>query len=413
MLRLKMPWQAENNEKIKPPIDKVLRILYSIFMTTLSLTMSYVKNLFLSFLQTYRSDMTSVSPKIQLDHKSNKHLNATLRDVADFAGVSIKTVSRVVNHQGEISEATRQRVQAAIDQLGYRPNVLARSLIHQRSKTLGVIAWGIDYYGPSRTVVGIEKEANELGYSLFLSLINHPTDDHERILDMLISRRVEGIIWAVPEVGDNRKWIQNGRLEQLPPVVFLSMEARPGISVVSVDNRNGAKQAVQHLLRQGKHKIGIITGPMTWWEARERFAGWQEALGEAGLVASQSLVVNSDDWSAVNGERGMRALLVQAPEVDAVFASNDQIALGAMGSAHQLGRRVPQDLAIVGFDNTPEAAFFWPPLSTMYQQLEDVGRIAVKNLHEMIVSRQSQNESLPPSLTILKPQLIIRASSAI
>ena len=357
--------------------------------------------------------MTSVSPRIELVHKSSKHLNATLRDVADFAGVSIKTVSRVVNHQDEISEATRQRVQAAIDQLGYRPNVLARSLIHQRSKTLGVIAWGIDYYGPSRTVVGIEQEANELGYSMFLSLVNHPTDDHEQILDALISRRVEGIIWAIPEVGDNRKWIQSNHLDRLPPMVFLSMEARPGISVVSVDNRNGAKQAVQHLLKQGRRKIGIITGPMAWWEARERFAGWQEALEEAGLEAASALVVNSDDWSAVNGERGMRNLLAQAPEVDAVFACNDQIALGAMGIAHQLGRRVPQDLAIVGFDNTPEAAFFWPPLSTMYQQLEDVGRIAVKSLHEMIISRQSQNETLPPSLTILKPELIIRASSAI
>ena len=333
--------------------------------------------------------------KDQLVRKLNNHLPATLRDVADLAGVSTKTVSRVVNHQNEISEATRQRVQAAIDQLDYRPNILARSLIHQRSKTLGVIAWGIDYYGPSRTVVGIEQEANELGYSLFLSLVNHPTDDHEQILDTLISRRVEGIIWAIPEVGDNRNWIQTNRLDQLPPVVFLSMESRPGISVVSVDNRNGAKQAVQHLLQQGKRKIGIITGPMAWWEARERYAGWQEALGEAGLEASLSLVVNSDDWSAVNGERGMRTLLEQAPDIDAVFASNDQIALGALGIAHQLGRRVPQDLAIVGFDNIPEAAFFWPPLTTIYQQLVDVGRIAVKNLHEMIISRRSESEPLP------------------
>jgi DNA-binding LacI/PurR family transcriptional regulator len=124
-------------------------------------------------------------------------------------------------------------------------------------------------------------------------------------------------------------------------------------------------------------------------------------------------VVNSDDWSAVNGERGMRTLLEQAPDVDAVFASSDQIALGAMGIAHQLGRRLPQDLAIVGFDNTPEAAFFWPPLTTMYQQLIEVGRIAVKNLHEIILSRQSQNDPLPPSLTMLKPELIIRASSSL
>jgi LacI family transcriptional regulator len=357
--------------------------------------------------------MTSASPEPELVHKSTNHFPATLRDVAEFAGVSIKTVSRVVNHQNEISEATRQRVQAAIDQLGYRPNVLARSLIHQRSKTLGVIAWGIDYYGPSRTVVGIEQEANELGYSLFLCLVNHPTDNHEQILDTLISRRVDGIIWAIPEVGDNRDWIQTDHLDQLPPVVFLSMAARPGISVVSVDNRNGAKQAVEHLYKQGKRKIGIITGPMIWWEARERYTGWKEALEELDLEASPALVVNSDDWSAVNGERGMRTLLSQAPEIDAVFACNDQIALGAMGIAHQLGRRVPQDLAIVGFDNTPEAAFFWPPLTTIYQQLVDVGRIAVKNLHEMILSRQSQTEPLPPSFSTLKPELIIRASSSI
>jgi LacI family transcriptional regulator len=275
-----------------------------------------------------------------------------------------------------------------------------------------VLAWGIDYYGPSRTVVGIEQEANELGYSLFLCLVNHPTDNHEQILDTLISRRVEGIIWAIPEVGNNRNWLQTDHLDQLPPMVFLSMENRPGISVVSVDNRNGAKQAVQHLLKQGKRKIGILTGPMAWWEARERYAGWQEALGEAGLDPCLSQVVNSDDWSAVNGERGMRALLAQAPDIDAVFASSDQIALGAMGIAHQLGRRVPQELAIVGFDDTPEAAFFWPPLTTIYQQLIEVGRIAVKNLHAMIVSRQSQNEPLLPSFTLLKPELIIRASSS-
>ena len=357
--------------------------------------------------------MSSDQTMKQLVRKSNNHQPATLRDVAKLAGVSIKTVSRVVNHQNEISEATRQRVQAAIDQLDYRPNILARSLIHQRSKTLGVIAWGIDYYGPSRTVVGIEQEANDLGYSLFLSLVSHPTDNHEQILDTLVSRRVEGIIWAIPEVGTNRDWIQVSRFDQLPPVVFLTMEPRPEISVVSVDNHNGAKQAVQHLLQQGRRKIGIITGPMAWWEARERYAGWQEALGEAGLDASPSLVIGSDDWLAVNGERGMRTLLEQAPDIDAVFASSDQIALGAMGIAHQLGCRVPQDLAIVGFDNTPESAYFWPPLTTIYQQLIDVGRIAVKNLHEMIVARQLQSEPQPLKSIMMKPELIVRASSSI
>jgi LacI family transcriptional regulator len=356
--------------------------------------------------------MSSGLPTKPLVRKSNNHLPATLRDVADLAGVSPKTVSRVVNHQNEISPSTRQRVQAAIDQLDYRPNTLARSLIHQRSHTLAVIAWGIDYFGPSRTVVGIEQEANELGYSLFLSLVSQPTDDHERILDTLISRRVEGIIWAIPEVGNNRNWLHTSRLDQLPPVVFLSMAACPGVSVVSVDNRSGARQAVQHLVEQGKRKIGIITGPMAWWEARERVTGWQEALQEANLEASPRLTVKSDDWSAVNGERGMRALLEQAPDIEAVFASSDQIALGALRIAHQLGRRVPEELAVVGFDNIPEAAFFWPSLTTIYQHLEDVGRIAVINLHEMIVAHRLEKDYVQPSSTLLKPELIVRGSSA-
>jgi LacI family transcriptional regulator len=356
--------------------------------------------------------MDSENPKKQNPWKPNNHLHPTLRDVANLAGVSTKTVSRVANHQGEISEATRQRVQAAIDQLEYRPNVLARSLIHQRSYTLAVIAWGIDYYGPSRTVLGIEHEANELGYSLFLNLMIQPDGDHAAILDSLIARRVDGIIWAVPEVGNNREWINASHFEQLPPIVFLSMEPRPGISVVAVDNYDGAKQAVQHLLQQGRRKIGILTGPMAWWEARERYRGWQEALEEAGLEPSPSLVVKSDDWSAVNGEQGMHALLAQVPEIDAVFASNDQIALGALGIAHRVGRKVPQELAIVGFDNTPESGFFWPPLTTIYQQLVNVGRIAVKNLNDIIQASRMNQEPLQPTCTMLKPELIIRASSS-
>ena len=339
-------------------------------------------------------------------------MHSTLRDVAELAGVSTKTVSRVVNHQNEISESTRQRVQAAIDKLHYRPNILARSLIHQRSHTLAVMAWGIDYFGPSRTVTGIEQEANELGYSLFLSLLNHPTDDYEKALDNLIARQVDGIIWAIPEVGNNRDWVKNSHLAHIPPVIFLSMEPRPGISVISIDNCNGAKQAVQHLLQQGKQKIGIITGPMAWWEARERYKGWQEALREAGLKPGPSLEYRSDDWTSVNGEHGLKALLEKCPDLDAVFASNDQIALGAMGTAHQLNKQIPRDLAVVGFDNAPESAFFWPPLTTIYQQLVDVGRIAVTKLHEMIVARRNEMEASEPVCTILQPELIVRASSS-
>ena len=338
-------------------------------------------------------------------------MHVTLQDVAQLAGVSTKTVSRVVNNQGEISETTRQRVQAAIRQLNYQPNILARSLVNQRTNTLAVVAWGIDYYGPSRTVVGIENKSDELGYSLFLNLLAHPDEgDIDRILDTLVARRVDGIIWAVPEVGGNRMWINPDRLNRLPPIVFLSMAEQTGLATVAVDNRGGARQAVKHLIDAGRQRIGLITGPLAWWEARERFAGWQDTMRAAGLDASSSLVVEGD-WSASSGAQAMRTLLKQEPDIDAIFVCSDQMAVGALGVTHQMGRRIPQDLAVAGFDNIPESAFFWPPLTTVYQQLIDVGCLAVQNLHQWIEAKR-KGETAPLENVQLTPELIIRESSA-
>jgi len=340
-------------------------------------------------------------------------MHVTLQDVAELAGVSTKTVSRVVNNQGEISAVTRQRVQAAIAQLNYRPNILARSLVNQRTNSLAVVAWGIDYYGPSRTLVGIENQSDELGYSLFLNLQAHPDSSYlniDRILDTLVERRVDGIIWAVPEVGGNRMWIGSDRLKLLPPIVFLSMAVHSGLVSVSVDNRHGARQAVQHLLAQGHKRIGLITGPLAWWEARERYAGWQEMLREHGIEPTPSLVVEGD-WSAASGARAMCALLEREPTIDAVFVCSDQMAQGALGVAHRSGRRIPQDLAIVGFDNIPESEYFWPPLTTVNQQLIEVGCVAVQNLHQ-IIEAQRKGEDDSVAATILTPELVIRESSA-
>jgi len=343
--------------------------------------------------------------------KTRGSFHTTLRDVAKLANVSTKTVSRVVNNQGEISSETRERVQAAIEQLGYRPNILARSLINQRTNTLGVVAWGIEYFGPSRTVVGIEQQAHQLGYSLFLNLIDRPDNgDIKKVLDTLITHRVDGILWAVPEVGNNRTWLESTHMDQLPPIVFLSMGPRPGCAIVAVDNYSGAKQATQHLIEQGRRKIGIITGPLSWWEARERYAGWKAALQEADLVMPPSLIVEGD-WSAAAGEQGLGKLMDHEPDIDAVFASSDQIALGALGTAHRLGCKIPEDLAIVGFDNMPESACFWPPLTTVYQQLIDVGRIAVQTLHRMIEDNRQLKTPDEATVTLVKPELIIRASS--
>ena len=342
--------------------------------------------------------------------KPNSPNHVTLRDVAKLSGVSIKTVSRVVNNQGEISEATRRRIQSAIDQSGYRPNILARSLVNRRTDTLAVVAWGIDYFGPSRAVLGVEQQAAELGYSLLLNLISEPDrTDVRPILDALSARRVDGIIWAVPEVGDNRAWFKSEWLAQLPPTVFLTMATRPGLSIISADNRLGAVQATTHLIQHHRRKIGIINGPMRWWEARERFEGWKATCLEAGLAIDSDLIAEGD-WSAQSGEAGMKKLLARVPDIDAVFVGNDQMALGALGVIHSMGRRVPQDIAIVGFDNVPESAYFWPPLTTVNQHIVDIGRTAVQTLHRLIEIHRSEADS-EPTTTILATELVIRQSS--
>ena len=342
----------------------------------------------------------------------SEHQYVTLRDVAARAGVSPKSVSRVVNHQGEIREATRQRIQTAIEDLGYRPNVLARSLIQQRTNTLAAVAWGIEYFGPSRTITGIEHQAEDLGYSVILILVREPGNHNQKqIVDSLLSRRVDGIVWAVPEVGENRDWLRADGLDKLPPIVFLSMHGEPGVNVVAVDNRGGARKATRHLIENGRRRIGIVNGPMAWWEARERHAGWRSAVEAEGLPAADSLVVESY-WSSAGGEGAMQELLDREPDIDAVFASSDQIALGALRAIHDSGRRVPEDIAIVGFDNIPESEYFRPSLTTVRQGLADVGRTAVRQVHQLIETHSQVSEALSGAVTTIQPELIIRASSS-
>ena len=190
------------------------------------------------------------------------------------------------------------------------------------------------------------------------------------------------------------------------------MSAQPGFTVVSVNNQNGAKRATQHLIDQGRCKVGIITGPQRWWEARERYLGWKSTLDQAGLKSSPSLAVESD-WSSAGGEQAMYKLLMQEPEIDAVFASSDQIALGAMRALSASGRRIPQDLAIVGFDNMPESAFFDPPPSQPGSALRSYA-VAIHprcNLHRMIEVHRKGKELVEAQAMISEPELIVRAST--
>jgi DNA-binding LacI/PurR family transcriptional regulator len=334
----------------------------------------------------------------------------TIKDVARVAGVSTQTVSRVLNDRSDVSVDTRARVQQVISALGYSPNLFARNLSRGRSNTLGVIGYGLVYYGSSSVLTGIESKANELGFSLTLSLIDHVEPSRvEHILYDLLSRRVEGIIWAVPADVNNYDWLEERFSKIQIPIIYINKGATDSDFISALENRLGGKLATEHLMEQGYKRIGIITGPSSWWEAQERLAGWREAVIAAGYPNVDSLIVEGG-WDPPSGDVGLHNLLDRDPGLDAVFVSNDQMALGALQAARRLGLRVPEDLGVVGFDDIPEAAYFYPPLTTMRQDARKLGATAV-DLISAIIQAQNSGETLEPKISWLEPHLIVRKSS--
>lgn len=336
---------------------------------------------------------------------------ATIKEVASAAGVSTQTVSRVINDRPDVSPQTRKRVQEIIDQLGYQPSALARSLIRQRSHTLGVVTAGLTFIGPSRTLSGITRAAEAAGYSLLLKELSHfDANNVIPIFQTLISHHVDGIIWAVPEVGDNRNWIHKSSLEFDIPIVYLTMQSQEKICIVSINNFLGGQLAVSHLYEQGYRHIGHISGPLDWWEARERMAAWEDFLKETNQDVKDEHWVEGN-WSSASGAQGVEKLLKQYPKMDAVFVGNDQMALGVMQYACRSGMSIPDDLGIAGFDDIPESAFFWPPLTTIRQDQYNVGEVAVEEIIKIIEANWYEQEPVKPKSIMLAPTLVIRQSS--
>lgn len=335
----------------------------------------------------------------------------TIKQVAKSAGVSTQTVSRVINNRPDVAPETRQRVLEIIETLGYRPSQIARSLSQGHTRTLGVVGSGIEFYGTARILVGIEESATQLGYRLLLSLVNPPdTHNVEPILRDMLSRNVDGIIWHVPQVNNNHAWICNEVQHLETPVVFISTQPQAGISIADIDNRTGGRIATEHLIQQGYRHIGIITGPKQWYASEQRRLGWQDALLTANMEVHEKMVVNGD-WTSRSGEVCMHQLFDQFPEIDAVFAFNDPMALGAMQAALNTGRRIPHDLGVVGYDDVPDSAFYSPPLTTVGQDLFRLGQIAVQELEHRIIAMRRGETNYKVKNVLLQPELVIRQSS--
>ncbi len=336
----------------------------------------------------------------------SKNGRITIKEIAKQAGVSKQTVSRVLNNRPDVSPETRFRIQKIIENSDYRPSRLARGLTSGSTKTFGVISSDIRHVGPSHTLIGIDEQAYTAGYTISLNLL-HEQDESvlDGILQNMMAQPVDGIIWTAICKNDSYEQV-TAKLRNLPiPVVVGGELKAEGLSAVHTDSFVGARRATRHLMEQGYNTVAIITGPMDEWISVQRLAGWQKTVSSP----DQDLVFEGK-WTAATGYQGLQQLLQQRPDIDAVFASNDQMALGVLKMAREMGRRVPQDLGIVGFDDIPEAMFFTPSLTTVRQSLVENGRLLVQELERQIQAHQN-NKPYEPRVVQTPPELIVRGSS--
>lgn len=327
-----------------------------------------------------------------------------MADVAGAAGVSHQTVSRVLNGHPNVKTATRDRVLAAISDLGYRRNAIARALVTRRTQTLGVVAFDTTLYGPASTLFGIEQAARDAGYFISIVSLRQLTPDavHEAV-DYLTDQGVDGLVIIAPERS------AAAALAALPhglPIVTVEGAHDVGLPVVSVDQHTGARMATEHLLSLGHRGVWHIAGPSDWLEADGRERGWRDALETAGARAP---AVVRGDWSPQSGFRAGVALGARS-DVTAVFVANDQMALGLLRAFREAGVRVPDDVSVVGFDDIPEAEFFAPPLTTVRQDFGAVGRASIQLLLDQL-ERVAEARGGPRAV-VVPPTLVSRASTA-
>jgi len=328
-----------------------------------------------------------------------------MADVARLAGVSHQTVSRVINGQPNLRPDTRERVEEAIRQLGYRPNSAARALVTRRSGTIGVIGSKTGFWGPSTVHRTIQAAGRKAGY--FVSSTNLQSLTRAEITDALShlsDQHVEGIVLIAAH--DEAVDVARAQEESGVPVVVVEGDQSRARWTVGVDQASGAEMATRHLIELGHTEIVHLAGPQDWTEGRARLLGWRTAMYAAGLPVSQHLQGN---WSARSGyEAG--AQIAQRGEMTAVFVANDQMALGLLRALDEAGRSVPEQVSVVGFDDIPEAAYLIPPLTTVRQDFAAVGQRAIEIL-QLAIAGETPETATPERL--IKPELVVRASTSL
>lgn len=319
----------------------------------------------------------------------------SMADVAAVAGVSHQTVSRVLNEHPSVRDETRGRVEQAIAQLGYRRNSAARALVTRRTGTIGVLSVRSALFGPTSILIAVEGAARESGYHVLLTTIPRFDSEATRAaFEYFLDRDVEGIVIVAPQVVTASVALQVQ--SRIPIVVVSSAQTDSGrVRAVSVDHFGGARAVTRHLIETGRRSIVHVAGPQDWHDAIDRRLGWQAECEEAGLADLPKPLVGG--WSAQRGyETGLH--LVERGVPEAVFAANDQLALGVLRAFWEKGVRVPDDVAVAGFDDEDGAAHFIPPLTTVRQDFAALGHGAIVSLLDALGGSEPDRVAIPTTL---------------
>ena len=322
-----------------------------------------------------------------------------MSDVAAVAGVSHQTVSRVLNGHPSVRPETRQRVLDAIVALGYRRNTAARALVTRRTGTIGIVASGSALFGPTSTLIAVESAARDAGMFVSVATVAQwEAQGIHEVLEHFMSQGVEGVVVIAAH---DEAIVAVQAFDAPIPVVMVGPKNLPGrLRSVAVDQYAGARLATRHLLDLGHTQVSHLAGPVDWLDARARIRGWQDELGAAGITAGDPI---EGDWTAGRGyEVGLELLDGVLPT--AVFAANDQLALGLLRAFAEAGVRVPGDVSVVGFDDVDGSAHFFPPLTTVRQEFGALGRRCMQLLLGAIAGDAVQPE-------LIEPRLVVRTSS--
>lgn len=330
---------------------------------------------------------------------------STLRDVAALANVSYGTVARVIHGKGDVAEETRKRVLAAIAQLDYRPNAIARSLRKRRSLTIGVAVSNILNPRFAAEVRGVQDVVEEEGYQTVLGNTDENPEKEARFLEMLLAQRVDGLV-MIPAGAANRRYVDRFRAAGIPGVLL--NRHLEGVDRVLSDNPGGIRLAMQHLLLLGHRRIGVIVAPVaTTTSGRERLAAYREMLRSVGIEPDPALVVEGE-FDQESGYRAALALLSRNDRPTALLATASFLTLGSLRAIQELGLRVPEDLSLIGFNEIEWAPFLSPPLTVVADDSREMGRESAR-----LLFRRIRGELPPEPVEIRIPaHLVVRRSCA-